>query len=216
MAASTLEELGDDLDAGIAWRRAELQALRTQTKGLRVRDQRTPANRAALRASVVLLYAHWEGFVKQACQGYLDFIATRRLRFDQLSPALVQTAIRPVAGRAASDEEAVNQLAEWVAGNGTARARIPRRGVVETRSNLRHDVLLVILQSLGLPDDQFSTAAQLIDRELCDSRNAIAHGMDSFPDSESVEHLFERVLHLMETIRELILSNAGTQAYRSD
>ncbi len=71
------------------------------------------------------------------------------------------------------------------------------------------------MSALGLPDDHFATTAQLIDRELCDRRNEIAHGKDSFPDADAVEQLFERVLGLMDDVQSLILGSAANSAYRS-
>jgi hypothetical protein len=214
MAASTVEELGDDLADGLQWRRSELQVLRSEVRGILPADSRSPASRAMLRASVVMLYAHWEGFVKQGCQAYLDFVAKRKLTYLELSPALVATSVKPMIEHARTDVSQLNVLAELIAGDGTYRARVPRSKIVDTKSNLRHEVLLEILGALGLSINGFETSANLIDRELCDRRNDIAHGKDAFPDKDSVEQLFDRVLPMMELVKDLVVEAASVGGYR--
>ena len=214
MTASTAEELADDLASNFAWRRSELQVLRSTARAIRTQDRQSPANRVALRSAVVLLYAHWEGFVKESCQAYLDYVAVRRLTFNELSESFVRTAIKPMIRRAATDPAALTELAELVMGHSTTRAKLPRQGIVETGSNLRHETLGEILDALGLPSGQYAMAANLIDRELCDQRNRIAHGKENLPEPEAVEQLFEHLLDLMEGLRSSILAAAASQEYR--
>lgn len=215
VTASTTEELGDNLADSLQWRRSELQVLRSQVRSIAKRSESSPAGRSVLRSSVVLIYAHWEGFVKQACQSYLDYVAIRKLKYNELAAPLVETSVRGLVARASSNTDDLTTLARLVVGTGDARASIPRKGVVETRSNLRHDVLVDILGALGLEARDFSTEANLIDRELCDTRNDIAHGKNSFPDVGAVEQLFDRVLDMMERLRDLVMASAATKAYRA-
>lgn len=214
MVAATVEELADDLADSLQWRRSELQVFRASVRGIAPRDHHSPASRATLRATVVMLYAHWEGYIKQACQAYLDFVSRRRLSYVDLNPAFVVTSVRPMIERARTDPSEASELANLVAGDGSQRARLPRSRVIETRSNLRHEVLVEILSALGLSIEEFETSAVFIDRELCDRRNEIAHGKDAFPDPDSVEQLFDRVLAMMELVRDLIVGAAGAGGYR--
>jgi hypothetical protein len=214
MAASTVEELADDLADGLQWRRSELQVMRSAVRSIGPANEHSPASRATLRSSVVMLYAHWEGFVKQGCQAYLDFVARRKLTYLELSPAFVETSVRPMVDHAKTDKAQMKVLADLVAADGTARARVPRSKVVDTKSNLRHEVLMDILAALGLSIDGFETAANLIDRELCDRRNDIAHGKNAFPDKDSVEQLFDRVLPMMELVKDLVVDAASSADYR--
>lgn len=46
------------------------------------------------------------------------------------------------------------------------------------------DTFRTIFGSLGLPVADFETKANLVDRSLCDIRNAVAHGRDAFPPPE--------------------------------
>ena len=213
MAASTVEELQSDLDESLSWRRIELQVLRSQVQGIEARTEKAPASRAALRSSVVLLYAHWEGFTKHACQSYLDFVAIRRLRYDELCLPLAMTAVGKLARASNTDAAKLASLTELVVGDGANRAAVPRKNVVETGSNLRYERLVGILDALGLDTGPFATSGNFIDTQLCDGRNDIAHGKDSFPDKAAVEALHDRVISLMDEVRSLVVTAAATQSY---
>src|SRR5436305_1182739 len=94
MAATTPEEFGDDVDQAFSWRRTEMQSLRGEVEKLDALSEVKPYGRMILRAGVALLYAHWEGFVKQTCQHYLDYVARRKLTYRQLNPPLAATSVR--------------------------------------------------------------------------------------------------------------------------
>lgn len=82
MACRTLLELSSELDEQIAWRRKEIGTLAFSVRGTRGLDQVVNA-----RAATCLLYAHWEGFIKQAAEAYLSYVAVRRLSRGALAGA---------------------------------------------------------------------------------------------------------------------------------
>ena len=176
MAASTLEELEDGLNDSLQWRRSELHAVKSDLDGIREPQSGLPRARALRRAAVALLYAHWEGYVRESCQAYLDYVARRRLKYGELSDAFLLLAVRrTVIAMRSGDPSAAARVVELVRGGGAQRASIERAGVVNTKSNLRYETLVEILSALGLPSSQFELKANMIDRSLCDLRNEIAH-----------------------------------------
>src|ERR1700754_930096 len=80
-AMRTLEDLQDALDHELAWRRVEIQAVRSVGRRLQA-----VAQDAVCRAGVAMLYAHWEGYVRAALAAYLSYVARRRLKYRELSP----------------------------------------------------------------------------------------------------------------------------------
>lgn len=215
MPAATVEELGEDLDDGIQWRKIEMAAMRSQIERLSAGDASKPLGRGLLRAGSMLLYAHWEGFTKHACQSYLDFVARRRMKFGELSDGWVSLALRGVSTASLRGDPTANeQMIDVVRRGPEIRARIPRSGVVETRSNLRYAVLSEILEALDLNGSSFVTRAQLIDRHLCDRRNEIAHGRENFPTQSEFIEMHEHVVAMIDEIRDLVLAAARTGAYR--
>ncbi len=162
-----------------------------------------------------MLYAHWEGFVKEACQAYVDFVARRRLRLDELNEELVRTVLLSLGKRTvAGDEGSTLALIEAVMRPTQARARIPKNTIVDTKSNLRYAVLAEIMGAVGFPATNFATRDKLIDRTLCDGRNTIAHGRNMYPAAGSFNDLHAEVMEMIEDVRDLVLAAVRQGSYR--
>lgn len=214
MVATNPEELGDDLDANLQWRRTELLAMKRDIENLKASDEWTPRGRALRRAGHALLYAHWEGYTKVACQAYLDYVAKRRLTFADLNDAFVSTSLARLA--AGADKPSSMERLLKIAREGPAyRPQLPRDGIVNTRSNLRYEVLEEICVALGLPISVFETKSKLINLTLCDVRNEIAHGQDSCPSRDDFLSLHDEIISMIDSLRELILKAAASGSYRS-
>ena len=215
MGSRTVDELQDHLDEGIAWRRIELHALAGAIEDAEQKYPGLPLSRAFARSGVALLYAHWEGFVKEACQGYVDFVAVRKLRFNELNDGLLKISLEALLRRLDSgDDSASAALIDVVRRPTVARTKFSKNEIVDTKSNLRHNVLLEILEKIGFPVDSFATKANLIDKSLCDARNSIAHGRDHYPDPKAFALLRDSVMEMIEEIRDMILAQARTQGYK--
>lgn len=217
MTVRTVAELQNSLDDNLSWRRIELAVMATEIERAERTSPGAPLARALARSGIALLYAHWEGYTKDACQHYVDFVTMRKLRYGELSDGFVLTALRELLRRVFNgDPDAEIDLLEAVRRPAMARARIPRKTAVNTKSNLRHEVLIEILSLVGLPSQRVSTKRNLIDRSLCDARNDIAHGRDHYPTVESFTVLRTEVLEMLEWLRDGLLENARTQAYRAN
>lgn len=215
MAVRTVDELGDNLDAALAWRRIELYTLKSQIQVTHKQSPHSPLSRALARSGVALLYAHWEGYVKEACQAYVDYVAKRRLKMDELNDGLLKVVLHQLNRRtAAGDEAALISLMEAIRDPLVARARIPKSSIVDTKSNLRSDVLAEILACVGFDSSSFSTKDNLIDKTLCDGRNSIAHGRDYYPNPGEFDTLHAEVMSMLEEIRDMIMNHARDKKYR--
>ncbi|MFB4283857.1 MAE_28990/MAE_18760 family HEPN-like nuclease [Nonomuraea sp. MTCD27] len=215
MAPRTVDEIEDLLDSSFAWRRVELQALGAAIADAERSSPNTPLTRALARSGVALLYAHWEGFFKDACQAYVDYVAKRRLLYSELNDGFLRTVMMALGKRAATGDEAgLAVLFESIREPEKSRARIPKNTIVDTKSNLRYVVLVEIMRAIGFPYDHFATKNNLIDKTLCDGRNSIAHGRDYFPASGSFVDLHAEVLEMMEDLRSVIMSNVRTEQYK--
>jgi len=216
MATQTTNDLEDRLDAAISWRRTELHALKSALESAFRNSTDGPMTRALARSSVALLYAHWEGFAKDACQAYVDFVAMRRLRFNELNDGFLATSLSALSKRIESgDESAISLLLDVVRRPDMARARIPKSSIVDTKSNLRYKVLTEIFSCIGFSTSKFETKDKLIDRSLCDTRNSIAHGREYFPDPAAFPALHDEVIEMIEDLRDLIMSSVRLQDYKS-
>jgi hypothetical protein len=163
-----------------------------------------------------MLYAHWEGFTKDACQSYVDFVVARRLKISELSDGFALAAMRDLSRRELrGDERAQVDLLDAVRKPDLARARIPRKTAVNTKSNLRYEVLLEILTLVGIPHDEIATKQNLIDISLCDARNDIAHGRYVVLDVGTFVSLRDEIISMLEWLRDKLMENARLRLYRA-
>lgn len=215
MAPRTENDVQDTLDEALAWRRIEMHALISALISTEASSPGSPLSRALARSCAALIYAHWEGFVKESCQCYVDYVAVRRLRFGELNDGLLRTALLGLAKRLISGDEAgTRDLLDAVRRPQEARARIPKNTMVDTKSNLRFDVFCEILKSAGLSPESFSMKGNFIDKSLCDVRNSVAHGRGLFPSAADIETMHSEVIGMMESVRDMIMASVREGSYR--
>ncbi|MEV4134425.1 MAE_28990/MAE_18760 family HEPN-like nuclease [Dactylosporangium sp. NPDC049742] len=201
------------ISTDLAWRKKEMSVFRNQ-----VQRADRHIQRALLRGAVALLYAHWEGFVKNAAHAYLCYLSKLNLTWDQLRPELVGLSLRSevtklgTAGRSSIHTAVVRQLRE-LAGE---PARIPdTRDAVRTLSNLNFDRLEDILVSIGCDCTRYEPLRDLIDEQLLASRNRIAHGENDFIALTDWVDLRQEILSVMDDIARQILNSAALKSYRA-
>lgn len=203
----TVEQLDDAISAEIAWRKQELSTalkLVQQTSG--------PTQKANLRAGVVILYAHWEGWVKAVAQLYIRYVNTRAFHYDQLSTAFLGTALktRMAAIHEATAPEVHNSFALFIQEDLSARAKLSEE-LVRTESNLSSSVFLAVIDRLGLEKrDKYTLRAQLIDHDLVHQRNTIAHGEYLELTVDDFKTLRADVLDLLELFTDDVRNAAST------
>src|SRR5690606_32231942 len=129
------------------------------------------------RVAIPILYAHWEGFVKEAATRYVAFVRQQRLPARALKTNFlllsVHAKLREVARTPrASDLSPILAVMSDPTG-GTLK--FPYRGVINTESNLNSVVLRDILYCCGLDFGAYWTSkALVIDASLLKIRNEIA------------------------------------------
>jgi hypothetical protein len=206
----TPQELEDALSADLAWRRVEMQSLRSQ-----VRAARGATQDALLRAGLALLYAHWEGYCKHSLTLYLKFVARRKLKLRELRPGFAALAVDSAIRKQGGLSEARRRMSTVtiLMDRLDERLYIPSKEV-NTQSNLSSEVCSELLETLGLDFAPFSTKAHLIDYKLLRARNEIAHGRWSPVDLEAYEELHSEVLVMLQTVRNLVTAAADNGEYR--
>lgn len=207
----TLDELQDDLDSNLAWRRTELQSIRAQ-----LRTAQGTFQTALCRAGVALLYAHWEGYTRHSLSQYLRFVARRKLKYGEMEynfmALAVEAEVEKMHGASAPMRRTarVSKLME----EGDKRPFIPSRDVIKTESNLNSGVCTDLFVLLGLDYSPFETKNMLIDYKLLRARNEIAHGQYATVGMGEYEELHDEVVDMLSLVRSIILNAAESQRYR--
>ena len=208
----TLEHLQDAMAKEFVWRRKELTRLKTM-----VIDRRDKPDRDLfIRAAVTLLYAHWEGAVKQFGNIYLEFVARKKLRHDELPDAFLARVIKKMVRKVAEESriEACLEVVGFFKSQLAKHSDINWESGINTKSNLKAKVFRDIILSLGLDYVRFATKEHLIDEKLLGNRNQIAHGEHCLVDIDEYIELHDEMLGMMQELYNQIENSAFTDAYR--
>lgn len=209
MSIRTKEELQKRLHDQLAWRKQELTRIM-----LHIDESSGEARATALRAGVALLYAHWEGFVKNAMDAFLEYISNRNLKLGELQPNLAALAIQGKF-RKAEQSSRIEFRKEIVSSirAGTESANLSAKMAPSTRANLTYDVFKEITTSLGLDISLYSTKEMLINESLVSARNNIAHGEFVLIDVQQFKAMKEDIVSLMDLFSDQVQNAAATKAY---
>ena len=213
MKIRTLDELNEFLNGELAWRKKELSLIKLSLDRSKA-DQIT----SFVRVGICMLYAHWEGFIKAAATGYVCYVATRRLRYRELSPGFVALGFRSRISEAGqSKRPAVHiNLVSLLQSDLEDRFAVDCERAVDTESNLSSRVMVDILCTFGMDDKPYLTKSQLIDKKLLYSRNNIAHGKSLTVDEEDYQDLHSQVIGLIDKFRDDVEEAADKRLYRRE
>lgn len=211
MKIRTANELFDRIAADQAWRKKEVTIFAAQ-----VSESRGVIRAALLRPAIALLYAHWEGFIKNTVHYYLVYLSEQKVPLDSLRDEIVARCMRARIGAAANSKRISPhiEVIKHFRDDGSNPARIPiLRSDVDTASNLTFGVLTDLLSSIGCATDEYDSYEGLIDEHLVGSRNKIAHGESHYVEMEQWEELKREIFELMDLIAFQIVEAAEHKTY---
>lgn len=218
MKVRTLEDLERRLSDELAWRKQELGSFHLVTDGLYRAGKRTDMQ-AVLRGAIALLYAHWEGYVKESTYLYLSFVSSKRIPIDQLSCAIAPA----IAGQYTDDLlskgsiPSITEFARIMRGSGESMKRLSvKKNQIDTGSNLNFRLFIRLSEAAGLPTEGFlenESLANLIDEQLLARRNKIAHGEHNFVDYNEYYEVRDGVLEAIDDFTNIVLIAASTERF---
>jgi MAE_28990/MAE_18760-like HEPN len=209
----TVDDLSRRLYDDFTWRREELSNLKNliDTKSLS-----SSKHNVLLRSGLTILYAHWEGYIKEAGTCYLEFVSRKKLLYCELKTNFVAIAMKDKLKDAKETNKATvfAEVAEFILHCSNEKSNVPYEGIVSTASNLSSSILREIICILGLDYSFYESKENLIDEKLLKRRNTIAHGEYLSLNREEYLELHEQVLLMMEDFRNQIENNAVLESYR--
>jgi hypothetical protein len=214
MKVASPAQLGLRLDRSLAWRKKEL----TQLK-LLADSSASPQTAAILRrAGIALMYAHWEGFVKDASNFYLALVANNPADFSTLKSCFVAVGLhRDICGAGQAKKHSSHtrliDLLRSVETPPPTMRQIPTRGVIRTHSNLKGSVLREITATLGLDYAPFELKETPVINRLVKFRNTIAHGGGLPISPADYNALHTEAIALMDTYRDVIQDAADNRLH---
>jgi hypothetical protein len=206
----TPSEFSEAITSDLTWRIREISDIRT------VAERSDAGLRGAiLRAGITLIYAHWEGHVMFVSKCYLDFLAARRLRFDNLKRAFFLGRFYRQLRQGSFGSTHSDRLGflNAVLDSGGDRFSQPNYDLVASGSNLKSSILADICCALSIDADVFAGDADFIDKILVHRRNGIAHGESLTIDLPGFIDMSNRVIELMRRFNNLVDNDATLGAY---
>jgi hypothetical protein len=220
MSLRTVESLQQKIARELAWRKREIS-------GLRLSVRRSGGDRHFLfRAGLVLLCAHWEGFLRESTRLYFRHVFDQQLRLKELAPNFIAVAFFSDVQRAGKSDNP---------GSAESHGRLVQRILnckdeicthstweVKTNGNPSTEVLARLLTSAGLSPTlgfdaaAWSTTSVFINEQIVRDRNLIAHGEGFQLSQVQLLERSSRMLDLLDHVSNELLSAAERQIYRSE
>lgn len=205
----TFDSLTDKVVADFSWRRKELTLMKNK-----IPIEKNSLQSAMIRATIPLLYAHWEGFVKVTMSYYLEFVSNKHLKNNELKTSFIALSLQNKLGDLNNSTfPNRTKIIDFIFNDIDKQSKIPKKNIINTKSNLKFDVLQEILFILDLEDNHINSQKDLIN-DLVAERNFIAHGEHSLIDFKTFENFFNDTIALMEYIRTIIENNAIQEKYK--
>ena len=206
----SVEALDQAIDDEVTWRKQEL------TTALKLIQQSSGTiRRANIRSGVLILYAHWEGWIKSVARLYIRHVNTKSLPYNCLSDAFLGNALKTKMTEIETASKSLkhNEFAAFLRTDFSKSSALSE-DLIRTDSNLSSAVFFDILTRLGLERrGEFILRANLIDAELVDRRNAIAQGEYLDIKIEEYTTLRNAVLDLLELFTDDVRNSASMGNY---
>lgn len=183
---TALEAISKDLD----WRESEIASMRMLLSSTAISEGQ---RNGLLRAAWAMLYAHYEGFCKEALTIFFDAISGSGAVCSDL-PQPTKLYALPQQLMRLRQMENQNLLPAIVDFSSCHLEALPIFPEVDTKSNLWPNVLIDLLVSADLNPNKVKEHEQKL-KTLVGRRNEIAHGKNNFISEVSYYLTFETVVY---------------------
>ncbi len=225
----TYEQLENYLDDDLKWRKKEITDLLFLAK--------ENCNVVLLKSMILLIYAHWEGYIKKSSKVYLKFIVDKKVPLKDLSSNFKAAALKGNIKQCFESNNSLNLANELTFIKKYLKLEDKKfkisidpdndfdKSIIDTQSNLNPHVLKNIYGILGVQyKEALETRRNYIDRNLLHVRNTIGHGSkyedrdegDLVLELEDIERLKNIVILIIDNFRDELLDYAYKEYFLSN
>lgn len=132
-----------------------------------------------VRSGVVILYAHWEGFIKESIFSFFNYLNNIGLQYSELRKNFVTLGVLDEFKDHENfrDYNSLCSIGDFLSHTHLDKKfKLDFKKHISTQSNLNSNVLIDLLKKCGLNDEKYKIHFQYIDGQLLKYRNMIAHG----------------------------------------
>lgn len=201
----SIQEFHDNVSNNFISRRDELH----YCKGLLERNRNSINGAYHARYLLVVLYSHWEGFIKYSSECLLQFIYHLELKNRELNTGLLAIChLQKLNDYINSKIILKIQALETILTTYEQKAQIPYDYSISTYSKLNTETLEEICLITGIDETDYILKKGIIDEKLVSNRNKIAHGeLIRISPDESIE-IYELMIPIFEKYKTDILNKA--------
>lgn len=215
-----ISNLFDLIEKDYAWRISELSNYRSAL----ISEHNEKVKKAKIRAGVTLLYAHWEGFVRQLTNWYYEFVSYQSVKISDLNDSFASIILRSElnvlerSNKIKDHQRVIKVLFDDM----NKTAFFPSKSPIKT-SNLKFEIFEDICILLGINilefeiryKRKFDRNIQLtIDEDLVSRRNSIAHGQFLSVTFEEFKKLYDIVVNgFLFNFKEIVMDCASNKKY---
>ncbi|WP_050566695.1 MAE_28990/MAE_18760 family HEPN-like nuclease [Vibrio jasicida] len=220
-----LQDFVSTIEGDLLWRKKEISDLIVLRNG---------ENDFLVSKSVILmLYSHWEGYIKNASKAYIYYISSLKLPLNKLTTNFEAIALKNELNLAKSSAEKmridcditlVNDFYERLNDTFTVPSEILQernKKFINTHDNLNIEHFNHIMRIVGIGNlDAISNRANYIDEQLLHQRNTISHGTKINPKNPGfnlsipqVKTLRDFIVLLMEFVRDELIYYSEEELY---
>lgn len=218
MNITTIDNLSDKLDEDLVWRKKELIDIKTDLEITRGESER----KTKLRCGIPLIYAHWEGFVKNSLSYYLEYVSKQKVPFNELTKNFLGLTLKKEIDLFNKSGQTRNSIHTATVNKvlllySDVPSSIPYKNQIDTKSNLNSELFKDLMSLVGVDYSIFETSFNMIDEQLLNMRNYIAHGqvLKSISlDEEIYLEINNKVLLMLENLKELLFEYALEEKYK--
>ncbi len=209
----TAEQCLAAIQADSAWRKKEISSLKQR---IALADEEPRA--ILMRAGLLILYAHWEGFVRFASETYIAHINERISRFNApLSQHYRELLMWRCLKRKGDFPHAKSPMGflDFMQDWRTSPEVLLSDEMIDAEANLDSRVLKKILRILDVPFVEFESKKNLIDEKLLGRRNPIAHGQRRMLSFDEYREADREVRDLLDIFQRKIEDCVQYSAFKA-
>ena len=210
------EKLEKAINNDLSWRRQEF----TEFNFLLQDDELSPYRKEVmLKASIALLYSHWEGHIKFSARKYIEYISKQKLPVGDLTENFKQIFLPAYFCNHTLNLKNIKsqQMLHDFFQENESLFKVDSEKTILTNSNLNSDLATEILMQLGFDNTLFDSNKTFIDEQLLASRNAISHGDKTSISKHNLNNIYDQIkiylLKMLESFDEQILDSASNKLY---
>ena len=214
MNIKTSDELLGYLDEDLAWRKKELTYFKSNVV------LSSPLEKSIhIKAGVAFLYAHWQGYITNTGNWYINYIKNRDLKYEELNDNLITLALRSQIKTCWNTTKIKinHQLINTLLNELSSKAPLPHEKAIDNTANLKYDIFEDILFTLGLDNSPYQLNKNLINLSLLKTRNKIVHG-DRFDLEDLGERdylkLHKEIVTMLELFKSQIIDAVEAETYK--